>query len=113
MSVKLLFVYSVHAITSKINPIAAQQSPAQLAMNKGLELLETDTFKLYCLQTVTGLKIVVTGDCASQLDNVPAKIYGIYSDYVMKNPFYTPEMPIRCEQFDLQISLMLQAINVK
>jgi len=27
------------------------------------------------------------------------KLYELYSDYVVKNPFFTPEMPIRCELF--------------
>jgi len=28
------------------------------------------------------------------------RIYELYADYVMKNPFYQPEMPVRCEAFD-------------
>jgi hypothetical protein len=34
------------------------------------------------------------------VDQLSKRVYEIYSDYVMKNPFYTPEMPIRCELFD-------------
>ena len=28
------------------------------------------------------------------------KLYEIYADYGMKNPFHTPEMPIRAELFN-------------
>jgi len=35
-------------------------------------------------------------------------IYDLYCDYVLKNPFYEVEMPIRCEMFD---SNLFQTIN--
>ena len=31
-------------------------------------------------------------------------VYSLYSDYVLKNPFYELDMPIRCELFDQQLS---------
>lgn len=34
------------------------------------------------------------------VDAVMKKIYELYADYVMKNPFYQLEMPVRCEAFD-------------
>lgn len=38
----------------------------------------------------------------------PCRIYDLYCDYVLKNPFYEVEMPIRCEMFD---SNLFQTIN--
>jgi len=35
------------------------------------------------------------------------KVYEAYSDSVMKNPFHTPEMPIRTEGFDLRVAALL------
>ena len=35
------------------------------------------------------------------------KVYEIYADIGMKNPFYTPEMPIRNEKFDTRIGTLL------
>ena len=32
------------------------------------------------------------------------RVYGLYADYVLKNPFYELDMPIRCELFDLQLT---------
>lgn len=31
------------------------------------------------------------------------RIYDLYCDYVLKNPFYEVEMPIRCELFDTNL----------
>jgi len=49
-----------------------------------------------------------------QQPNVDAtirKIYELYSDYVMKNPFYQIEMPIRCEAFDRRLQAYLGPLN--
>ena len=39
-------------------------------------------------------------------------IYELYTDYVLKNPFYEMEMPIRCELFDINLSLTVQKERV-
>lgn len=39
-------------------------------------------------------------------------IYELYTDYVLKNPFYEMEMPIRCELFDLNLSQAIQKEHV-
>lgn len=31
------------------------------------------------------------------------RIYDLYTDYVLKNPFYEVEMPVRCELFDTNL----------
>ena len=33
-------------------------------------------------------------------ETVLKKVYELYADYVMKNPFYSLEMPIRSEKFE-------------
>lgn len=38
-----------------------------------------------------------------------ATIYEAYSDSVMKNPFHTPEMPIRSELFDQRVEQIVRA----
>jgi trafficking protein particle complex subunit 4 len=35
-------------------------------------------------------------------------IYELYTDFVLKNPFYEMEMPIRCGLFDLNLSQAIQ-----
>uniref|UniRef100_A0A2K5R892 Trafficking protein particle complex subunit n=1 Tax=Cebus imitator TaxID=2715852 RepID=A0A2K5R892_CEBIM len=41
-------------------------------------------------------------------DSVLRKIYAIYSGPALKNPFYSLEMPIRCELFDQNLKLGLE-----
>jgi hypothetical protein len=60
-----LFIQRVHAITSKISPLSTAPSVLASSDNtsapissgsSGLEAMETDTFRLYCLQTPTGMR---------------------------------------------------------
>lgn len=39
------------------------------------------------------------------------KIYELYADFVLKNPFYSLEMPIRCELFDANLQGLLEQIE--
>ena len=94
----------------------------------GLRQLSTDQFTMYIYQTLTGLKFVAisssvlpvpsgTSDVgakgshtvlASQVaDNFLRKIYCLYSDYVMKDPFYSMEMPIKSEYFDKKVKILV------
>ncbi|KAI2951565.1 hypothetical protein CBS147343_8264 [Aspergillus niger] len=67
----------------------------------GLECLETDKFRLTCFQTLTGTKFLLfTDPLMANIEVVMKKIYELYADFVMKNPFYQLEMPVRCEAFD-------------
>ena len=36
-------------------------------------------------------------------------VYPLYADYVLKNPFYEVEMPIRCELFDVNLAAAVDA----
>lgn len=42
------------------------------------------------------------------MDNLLRNIYELYTDYVLKNPFYEVEMPIRCELWDLNLALAVR-----
>jgi len=98
-------LHSVHAITSQISPVRNSTS-------SGLEVLEADTFKLYCHQTLTGTKFLILADPAhSNIESVLHRAYVIYSDFAMKNPFYTPEMPIRSELFDLNLLKLIKQVG--
>ncbi|KAG2173751.1 hypothetical protein INT43_005171 [Umbelopsis isabellina] len=91
--------HGVHAITSKISPVPS---------SSGIEVLEGETFKLVCTQTLTGTKFLIVTDPQHQnVDALQKKVYDLYSNYVMKNPFHTPEMPIRSDQFDVGLSKLI------
>ena len=96
--------HSVCAIASQLSPVADCSN---------IQLLEADTFDLHCFQTVTGTKFVLIVKPRTQ--NIPAflhKMYELYSDYVLKNPFYEVEMPIRCELFDQKTDAAVQRFPI-
>ncbi|KAI2563147.1 TRAPPC4 isoform 9 [Pan troglodytes] len=58
---------------------------------------------------IRGIKFVVLADPRQAgIDSLLRKIYEIYSDFALKNPFYSLEMPIRCELFDQNLKLALE-----
>jgi hypothetical protein len=85
--------HGVHAITSRISPVRNSGG--------GLEVLESDRFRMQCFQTLTGTKFLIFAEPNQpNIDVVVKRVYELYADYVMKNPFYQIEMPIRCEAFE-------------
>lgn len=112
-------IHSVHAITARLNPIkpitphpgtngvAIRPEPSS-----GLEVLETENFRLQCFNTMTGTKFLLfTDSTQTNVDVTIRRIYDLYSDYVMKNPFYSLEMPIRCDIFDRKLLSYIREIN--
>ncbi len=39
------------------------------------------------------------------------RIYELYADFALKNPFYSLEMPIRCELFDKNLQVVLDQVE--
>ena len=37
------------------------------------------------------------------------RIYVAYTDFVLKNPFYETEMPIKAKQFDSEVDLIVRS----
>lgn len=122
---------SVHAITRSITPkmplAPTASSPAASSPSTstpassgyaypipgvaatGIEELETDKFRLTCFQTMTGTKFLLfTDPMSGNVEVIINKIYELYADYVMKNPFYQLEMPVRCEAFDRHLGAWLR-----
>ena len=90
--------------------LSVQLSPE--ANSSGIQELETDTFKLHCSQTLTGVKFLVISDPKQVgVDQLLEKIYELYGDYALKNPFYSLEMPIRADLFDQNLQLAIDQIE--
>lgn len=45
------------------------------------------------------------------MDVLLRKIYELYADFALKNPFYSLEMPIRCELFDTNLQSLLETVE--
>ncbi|KAF8540908.1 Sybindin-like protein [Trichophaea hybrida] len=93
--------HGVHAITSRISPVPG---------SGGLEVLESDQFRMQCFQTLTGsIKFLIFAEPHQpNIDVICRRVYELYADYVMKNPFYQIEMPIRCESFDKHLAAYIK-----
>lgn len=92
--------HSLFAISCKLSPVEK---------SSGIELLETKSFKIHCFQSITGVKfLVLTDPRVFNMDAFLKKVYELYSDFALKNPFYSLEMPIRCDLFDVNIQKHLE-----
>lgn len=95
--------HGIHAISSQISPVSN---------SSGIESLVSKNLKIHCFQSQTGLKFVIFTDPAfTNLEATCKRFYEIYADYAMKNPFYTPEMPIRAELFSIEIERFAKVVN--
>ncbi|KAI0426815.1 Sybindin-like protein [Xylaria sp. FL1042] len=114
--------HGVHAITTRLNPVKQQQLQIPSAatdsmLNRpdppsGLEVLESENFRLQCFNTLTGTKFLLfTDTLQANVDVAMRKVYDLYADYVTKNPFYQLEMPIRCDTFDRKLNSYIREIN--
>lgn len=58
----------------------------------------------------SGLKFFVTASPDSgDLSGFLGRVYELYSDYVLKNPFYELDMPIKCRLFDEHLKAVIEA----
>ena len=54
---------------------------------------------MLCAHLLIGVKFIVIADNKQQkVEELLRKIYELYADYVLKNPFYSLDMPIRLVQ---------------
>mmetsp|Transcript_1032 Transcript_1032/g.1660 ORF Transcript_1032/g.1660 Transcript_1032/m.1660 type:complete len:162 (-) Transcript_1032:97-582(-) len=93
--------HGLHTISTELAPNGPPSG--------GIEELQTDTFRLQCYETPTGVKFYAVADnkMTSNLDSLLKNIYELYCDYVLKNPFYETDQPIRCELFDEQLQTLV------
>jgi hypothetical protein len=62
---------------------------------------------------LAGTKFFVVCEPGTQhMEGLLKVIYELYTDYVLKNPFYEMEMPIRCELFDINLTQTIQKDRV-
>ena len=74
---------------------------------------------LRCLQTRTGIKFVITAErgnnaqqiSGSDMDAVLKEIYVLYTDCVLKDPFYELEMPIRSDLFIQAVDTLIDRVD--
>ena len=86
-------------------------------MNKSrIQDIETSTFRFSVFQSVTGFRFILTTD-----PDIPAKqnqasllsIYRAFTDYVLKDPFYSSDSPIKNQQFTTEVNKILDKPWIK
>jgi len=88
--------HSLHAIASQVSPVPH---------SGGIEVLQTDSVTVQCFQTLTGIKFFLTSDIDDKnLDHFLRKVYELYADYVLKNPFYELDQVIKCDLFESHLT---------
>jgi hypothetical protein len=55
--------------------------------------------------------MIVAEPTQQGMDVLLKRIYDLYADYALKNPFYSLEMPIRCELFDTNLQALLEQVE--
>ncbi|KAI0966942.1 Sybindin-like protein [Xylaria arbuscula] len=110
--------HGVHAITTRLSPLKQAASattdsiPNRPDPPSGLEVMESENFRLQCFNTLTGTKFLLfTDTLQANVDVAMRKVYDLYADYVTKNPFYQLDMPIRCDTFDRKLNSYIREIN--
>ncbi|KAL2070982.1 hypothetical protein VTL71DRAFT_14008 [Oculimacula yallundae] len=115
--------HGVHAITTRLYPLShlppsqnpstsTPALPVRPQPPSGIEVLETENFRLQCFSTLTGTKFLLfTEPQQPNVDKIVSKIYELYADYVMKNPFYQLEMPVRCEAWERRLVGYVRPLN--
>lgn len=70
----------------------------------GIRQLQTGTYVLHAFRADTGVQFFVTADLDTEgLTEFLREVYAIYSDYVLKNPFYELDMPIKVDLWEYHL----------
>lgn len=117
--------HSLHAIAAEASPVRLQANGKNAnGADDGIEEIVAGTMILRCLQTRTGIKFVITAERNSSneqqnnknnindiMDLVLKEIYILYTDCVLKDPFYELEMPIRSDLFVQAVDVLIERVE--
>ncbi|WVQ74057.1 hypothetical protein IAR50_003640 [Cryptococcus sp. DSM 104548] len=100
-------LHGIHAITARLTPAPVPGQPIE-----GLESFEAEGWGGKVFMTPTGTKFVILHSIPhTGLEDLARRIYEIYADTVMKNPFHTLEMPINSSLFDEKLGGLIGGVN--
>lgn len=102
--------HALSTISKQISPVPSDSKTFKEPL--GIKTLEADSFKVHCLETYTGMRFLgITKPEVKDITKFLQSVYEIYTDAVLKNPFYDLDMPIRLELFDRQLERVLADIR--
>lgn len=111
--------YACYANSEQIGMgLPNHDASAYVPLSAGIKTLEAENFRLDCYETLTKVKFVVISDLSLGMSPATAnkqellkRIYELYADYVMKNPFYTLNMPINSDNCSLFKTNLEQSLS--
>ncbi|CAA9987961.1 trafficking protein particle complex subunit 4, putative [Plasmodium knowlesi strain H] len=110
-------LHGISTISEKINVHAppineSKRNIFKSLEKKGIETIEGDGFKIQCYDTLTGIKIFIVhkDDLNIEANTYLKRVHELYSDIILKNPFYDIDMPIRSAVFNEQIEKLFAGL---
>jgi trafficking protein particle complex subunit 4 len=116
----LFIALPLHLLILSIVFAISPSYPSIAGADDGIEEIRVSGMMLRCLQTITGIKFVITIAVSDQsvstndtllssiLVDVLKEIYVLYTECVLKDPFYELEMPIRSDLFIQGVDIVIQ-----
>ena len=93
--------HGIHAISKQLSPVTLPRN------STGIESLQASRFLMSCYQTPTGIKFLLFTEPAmdpAKVEEKMRRLYELYAEFVMRNPFYSLEMPIRSDKFERAVA---------
>ncbi|GCA62056.1 sybindin-like protein [Kipferlia bialata] len=93
----LVLLSTFHGLFALSNEVA----PRGRETTSGIREFSTAKTKAACLETPTGLKMLLLAslDHKADLQAMLGDVYQLYADYVLKSPLVNPDQPIRAPLF--------------
>ncbi|KAF2226535.1 sybindin-like family protein [Elsinoe ampelina] len=103
-----IFAPGATSATPQLGTTTSVPGPQRRASATGIESLESGKFRLTVYQTPTGVKFLLfTSPEQAGCEGLVRRCYEVYAGFVMGNPFYSLEMPIRVEKFEGEVGRVL------
>ena len=79
----------------------------------GIQTIETPSTRIHCYESVTGTKFLLITDARipSAAGDALKLVYEAYTDYVLKNPFYSANQPFNFEFFNTKLKKICDQIE--
>ncbi|KAK2196562.1 bifunctional Trafficking protein particle complex subunit/Longin-like domain superfamily [Babesia duncani] len=101
-------LHGLSTIAPKLCIPKVNDQKALVSLPKGITFIESGAFRLQAFESLTGLCIFMIctseGPSREHVNVILSYVYELYCDFVQKCPFHQPDMPVRSELFDENIS---------
>ncbi|VDM22671.1 unnamed protein product [Hydatigera taeniaeformis] len=90
---------------SPVNVDAMNSKSSIVTEPSGIQTIETPEARIHCYESITGTKFLLITDARipSAARGALKLVYEAYTDYVLKNPFYSPNQPFNFEFFNVRL----------